>query len=146
MNEQCGTHGYYYKRMSWGAVFAGALVGIGLSFLLNLLSVAIGLSVISTTQEGMASLAIGGLVGLLIGTIIAAFFGGYTAGCLGRPFCGKAKYGIVYGFLAWIVALILAALLTTNIGRYVTSYSNFVSNPSMVFVVEKPSSNSKFSN
>ena len=138
MNEQCNTQGDTCKRMSWSAVFAGALVGIGLSFLLNLLSVAIGLSIISTTNEGVATVAIGGLVGLLIGTIIAAFMGGLTAGTLGRPYCGTRNRGTLYGFLAWCIALILTAILATNIGRYVNSYSNFVANPSMVVVVEKP--------
>lgn len=138
MNEQCNTQGDTCKRMSWSAIFAGALVGIGLSFLFNLLSVAIGLSVISTTNQGIATVAIGGLLGLLIGTIIAAFLGGFTAGSLGRPYCGMRNRGTLYGFLAWCIALILTAILTTNIGRYVASYSSFVANPATIVVVEKP--------
>lgn len=145
-DQQCNNQVDTCKRMSWSAVFAGALVGIGLSFLLNLLSMAIGLSVISTTTEGMATVAIGGLIGLLIGTIIAAFMGGFTAGALGRPCCGMRKCGVLYGFLAWCVALILTAILTTNIGRYVASYSNFVTNPSTIVVVEKPAMMSEMAN
>lgn len=134
MNEQCGTQSNSCKRMSWSAVFAGALVGIGLSFLLNLLSVAIGLSIVSTTNEGAATIATGGLIGILIGTVIAGYFGGYAAGYLGRPFCQHRNIGILYGFVAWCLALILTAILATNIGRYVASYSNFVAGPAIVVV------------
>ena len=61
------------KRISWSAILTGALVGVGLSFLLNLFGVAIGLSAFSMGDHGPASLAIGGLLGLIASTIIAMY-------------------------------------------------------------------------
>lgn len=128
----------HHKHFSWTAVIVGAFVGIGLSFLLNLFSIAINLSLVSTTKEGMVTLAVGGFIGILIGAIVAMFVAGFTAGYLGRPYTVK-NLGPLYGFTAWCLALILTALLTSHMGRYVTAYSNFASNPSEIIVTDNNS-------
>ena len=141
-NEQCVMHDHStqqlssymcnLKRISWTAVIVGALVGIGLSFLLNLFSIAIGLSIVTTTQAGMVSLAIGGFLGLLIGTLISMFTAGFAAGYLGRPYCVKRNLGVVYGFTTWCLALVLTALLTSHIGHYAAAYSSFITHPTSI--------------
>jgi hypothetical protein len=131
------AHGCRFKRFSWGAVLAGALVGIGLGFLLNLFSIAIGLSFVSNTNAGMSTLAIGGFIGLLIGTIATMLTAGFTAGYLGRFFTWKRNLGVLYGFSAWSLALILSALLAAHMGRYITVYSDFVSHPSATVSIDK---------
>ncbi len=142
-NEQCGMSAQhehseicFKKRVSWTAIIVGALIGIGLAFLLDLFSVAIGLSFVTTSKEGMMTLAIGGLVGLLIGTIASMFVAGFASGYLGRAYCIKRNLGVLYGFTTWCLALILTALLATNLTRYVSFYSDFVSNPTMVVSIE----------
>lgn len=137
-NEQCGTSGHhehlsmcFRKHVSWTAIIVGALVGVGLSFLLNLFSIAIGLSFV-TTKEGVAVLAVGGFIGLAIGIIVSMFVAGFSAGYLGRPFCMKRNLGVLYGFTTWSLILILTVLLTASMGRYITSYSDFVTNPTIV--------------
>ena len=140
INEKCETagqhtHGHLYlKCISWSAIVVGALVGIGLSFLLNLFSVAIGLSIVTTSKEGMMSLAIGGFVGLVISSIVSMFFAGTAAGYLGRSYCAKRNLGVLYGFTTWSLALILTALLTSHIGHYVSNYSDFITNPTVIVV------------
>lgn len=136
MNDQykqdC-TNVMFAKRISWSAIIVGALVGVGLGFLLNLFSVAIGLSAFRATTEGGAmTLAVGGLVGLAIGTIVSMYLAGWVAGYLGRPYCLKRNLGVLYGFVTWSVALVLTVILTAHLGHYVTTYSNFVSNPNVV--------------
>jgi hypothetical protein len=69
-------------------------VGVGLSFLLNLFSIAIGLSLVTTSKEGIASLAIGGFLGLVISAIAAMFVAGTTSGYLGRSCCAKRNLGV----------------------------------------------------
>lgn len=134
-NEQCNmNHWHHLKCISWSAILVGALVGIGLSFLLSLFSVAIDLSVVKTTQEGLVSFAVGGFIALLITAIIAKFMGGFVAGYLGRPFCIKRNFGVIYGFTTWCLALVLTALLIGPMTRYVTTYSHFVTSPSAVVV------------
>lgn len=134
-NEQCDTSMYpmyHLKRISWSAIIVGALVGTGLSFLLNLFSIAIGLSIVKTTHDGLVSLAVGGFIGLLIGAIVAMFVAGLAAGYLGRPYSVKRNLGVVYGFTTWCLALILMMLLASHVGRYITSYSSFITNPTPV--------------
>lgn len=138
MNEQCeisSPHFFHLKRISWSAIIVGALIGLGISFLLNLFSIAIGLSVVKTTSDGLASLAIGGLIGILIGTIVSTFASGFAAGYLGRPFCSKRNLGIVYGFTTWCVAFIMIVVLASSVGRYVAEYTSFIANPKTVVVV-----------
>ena len=120
------------KRISWSAILAGALVGVGLSFLLNLFGVAIGLSAFSMSESGAASLAVGGLLGLIISTIVAMYFAGLTSGYLGRLYVPKRNMGIVYGFTTWSVSLILTVVLTAHIGSYIDSYSTTVTRNSVV--------------
>ncbi|MEO8401124.1 MAG: hypothetical protein ABI597_04915 [Gammaproteobacteria bacterium] len=139
LNEKCGTSDHsqehlFFKVISWSAILVGALIGIGLSFLLNLFSVAIGLSLVSTTKEGIATLAIGGFIGLLISTIVSMFVAGTAAGYLGRAICVKRNLGVLYGFTTWCLALILTVLLTSQMGQYVTNYSALVTHPTTVLV------------
>lgn len=128
-----------YKCVSWTAIIVGAIVGIGLSFLLNLFSVAIGLSVFSISTEGLVTLAVGGFIGLLIGGIISMFLSGFTAGYIARPYCSTRNLGLLYGFATWSLALILTVLLTSHVGQYISSYSNFISNPATIIITTNES-------
>jgi hypothetical protein len=133
-NEHCNMPDQHarmchFHRVSWTAVLVGALTGVGLSFLLNLFGMAIGLSLVTTSKDGMISLAVGGFIGLVIGAIAAMFTAGFAAGYLGRPYCIKRNLGVVYGFTAWCLTLVLTVLLTMHMGRNVAYYSNFVANP-----------------
>lgn len=127
-------HGYHHgKCISWSAIIIGALVGIGLSFLLNLFSVAIGLSVYNTSSEGAMTLAVGGFIALIIGIIVSMFMAGYVAGFIAEPY-RRCNVGLLYGFATWCLALIITVLLMSHVGRYVNTFSNTVSNPTMVIV------------
>lgn len=128
MNDVSMHHHCHVKCMSWTALIVGALVGIGLSFLLNLFSVAIGLSAFTLSQDGLVTLAIGGFIGLLIGGIVSMFVAGFTAGYLGRPYCAKRNLGVVYGFGTWCLMLILSVFLTAPLGRFVSNYTAAVAN------------------
>src|ERR1700722_7871136 len=99
-------HGTDCKCLSWKPIFAGALTAIGLSFLLNLFSVAIGLTAYTTSSEGVETMAFGGLLGTAIGVIAAMFAAGWVSGYLGQRYCVQRHVGCMYGFLTWCVALI----------------------------------------
>lgn len=121
--------------VSWTAVIVGALVGVGIAFLLNLFSVAIGLSAYSMNAEGLFTLAIGGLVGIAIGIIVTMFVAGGVAGYLGRSHCYKRNLGVLYGFTTWCLALLITITLSAHFGRYLSVYSNFVSKPTIIAMV-----------
>jgi hypothetical protein len=136
MNESCGIptqtglgETCHYRRISWSAILVGALVGIGISFLLHIFSMAIGLSIVRMDPAGIQSLAVGGFIGLLIGTVVAMYAGGFVAGCLGKSYCPKRNLGVLYGFTTWCVALVLVAFMAMPLGRYVSMYSRFIANP-----------------
>ena len=137
INESVTTHELHcpvhpFKRICWTAVFAGALVAVGLGFLLNLFSAALGLSVITVNHEGTYALAIGGLIGILIGLIVSMVAAGYTAGYLGRNFCPKRNFGILYGFITWSLALLISAVITVHINQYTMTYANAMNRTAVV--------------
>jgi hypothetical protein len=51
-NENC-VHAPECKCIAWKPIIAGALVAIGFTFLLNIFSVAIGLTAFTTNSEGV---------------------------------------------------------------------------------------------
>jgi hypothetical protein len=133
--KECEHHHKFccVKCISWSAIITGALVAIGLGFLMNLFGIAIGLSAFKTTPEGVKTLAIGGYFGLLIGTIIIMFVAGWVSGYLGRANCLNRDMGALYGFTTWSLALIMTVLLasqlsnftTTNVLDYSSSYTQY---------------------
>ncbi|MCC5791258.1 MAG: hypothetical protein JJT82_01415 [Legionellaceae bacterium] len=107
--------------ISWSAIFVGALVGVGLGFLLHLYALAIGLSAFNLSDDGAAVMAYGGLLGLMVGVIASTLVSGYTAGYLGRNACPERNLGILYGFTTWSVALLLSAAVAGSVSQYVAS-------------------------
>lgn len=120
------------KRISWSAILIGALVGVGLSFLLNLFGIAIGLSSFTVDSDGGVVLVAGGFVGIIVGIIASMVAAGYAAGYLGRYYSPQRNLGIVYGFATWSVALVLSAVIGAHVSSYVTSYTNTISRSTMV--------------
>jgi hypothetical protein len=120
------------KCISWTAIFVGSIVGVGLGFLLNLFSVAIGLTAYSTSSTGVAAFAVGGFIGFLIGGMIASFVAGYTSGYLAHPHCPKRNSGALYGFTTWALTLIFMVILSGPIARYVVNTTRFVTNTTLV--------------
>ena len=93
------------RRISWGAIFAGAVIAIAVTMLLTLLGVGIGAATIDPVAGDTPS-AVGGLTGsaIFFGVVqlIALFIGGYAAARLaGVPF----KQGsMLHGATVWALA------------------------------------------
>jgi hypothetical protein len=120
--------------LSWNAIFISALASVGFSFLLNLFSIAIGLTAFKTTPEGAATtLATGGFIGILIGIIASMFFSGWLAGYLARPaYTNRINLGSLHGFVAWCLALLITITTFTYVGQFVTEYLSFISHPEII--------------
>lgn len=118
------------KCFTWKPIFAGALTAIGLTFLLNLFSVAISLTAFTTNDQGVENIAFGGLIAICIGIVASMFASGWLAGYLGNRYCTKRHLGALYGFLTWCVALIVMIFLATHIKEYVSFYTHFISGTS----------------
>jgi len=126
-----GTHQLECKCFSWKPVIAGALLIIGLSFLLNLFNVAIGLTAYTTDSQGVENMALGGMIATALGLVVAMFASGWVAGYLGTRHCHKRHLGALYGFLAWCVALIATLFLVESMQHYVNFYTHFISGTSV---------------
>ncbi len=104
-------------RLSWGAVFGGAVAALGLWALLYVFGLAVGLSTLD--PNGVRSLRPSALfagIWAVIAPLIALFIGGWVAG-RGAGFVGRAG-GAVHGLVVWSLttifggALVVAALST----------------------------------
>lgn len=113
------THNHPCCNLSWRAILAGAFVGLGLGFLLNLFGVSIGLTAFTTSKEGLTTLAVGGFIGLAIVSFISMFVAGWVAGHLGGD--GSRYSGAIYGFTTWSVALVLTAVIAAHFGEIFAS-------------------------
>lgn len=109
-------------NIHWTAIIAGAFVGIGLSFLLHLFGMAIGLSAYNSVANTPPVIAIGGILGLLIGVLVSMGVAGFVAGYLGRFYHCYCHGGVIYGFLTWSLALLLSAILIKPLTHYVSFY------------------------
>jgi hypothetical protein len=125
--NSCGT-----RCVSWSSIIIAAFIALGLSFLLNLFSTAIGLSIYSVDTAGVSTLKIGGILGFAIGIIVVMFFSGWIAGHYGRSHCDKKCCGALYGLASWCIALVLMVIFASSSARFVTSYTNYLANTTFV--------------
>ena len=105
------------RRISWGAVFAGAVVALATQLLLGMLGLGIGASTINpTTEQNPANgLGTGAAIWFTISTLLSLFAGGMVAGRLaGMPLRAD---GMLHGLVVWGTSTLLTFyLLTTAIG------------------------------
>lgn len=108
------------KRISWGAVFAGALLAIVLQLALSLLGLGIGLSTIDplTEQNPMSGIGLGAAIWWLATMLGSLYLGATVASRLaGIP---RRTDGLLHGLLTWsVVTLLTFYLLTTAVGRII---------------------------
>lgn len=118
----------WYKKLSWGAVFAGVLIALVFMLLLNLLGIGIGLGSINPTteQNPMSGLGTGAIIWWVASNVIAIFAGGYIAAKLsGKPI---RSIGVIHGLLTWCVyTLISFWLLTTALGGIISGVGSVIS-------------------
>lgn len=122
-------------RLCWGSIFGGALVGVGLAFLLHLYGVAISLSAFSSTPNGASAIAIGGFLGMLVGVIASMGAAGFVSGYLGRFHYHPIHGGVIYGFITWSLVIFLSALMAGPVAHYVSNFGNGLAHPGVMMDV-----------
>ena len=100
------------SRVSWGAVFAGAVVALAIHFVLTLLGSAVGLSV--GDDVGWSEVGIGATVWAILATILALFAGGWVTS---QAMAGEnRKEAAVHGIIMWgLVFAIVMWLISAGI-------------------------------
>lgn len=139
------SHSVQCKCFSWKPIIAGALTAIGLAFLLNLFSVAIGLTAFTANDQGIENIALGGLIATALGIVVSMFASGWLAGYLSSHYCSKGHLGALCGFLTWCVALIITIFLATHIQDYVNFYTHFISGTQVSIAVANAAQTSSIS-
>ena len=99
-------------RVSWGGIFGGVLVAVGLLLLLAALGVAIGISAVDPTQTELAKVGTGAGIWAGISLLVALFIGGLVSTRIGATH--DARTGFFAGFLVWVVSLLLVAYLAAS--------------------------------
>jgi hypothetical protein len=105
-DEHCQPCGKY---ISWQAILGGSLVALGLTFLFNLLTIAIGLSLFTQNTTGKMALTFGGFAWILIGIYIILFLSGWVTGrIVNHRHSLHGANGFLHGFLTWTLYLIIS--------------------------------------
>jgi len=105
-------------RLSWGAVFAGAFVAIGLWLLLYTLGLGIGLVAIDPDNpSSLKGAGIGTGIWSLIAPLIALFLGGLVAGRVAGIIDRGA--GAIHGAVLWSLALLAGVWMTLFAVRFI---------------------------
>jgi len=107
-----------WRRISWGAIFAGAFVTLAVFLTLQILGAGIGLSAVDLTGREVTSarsLGIGAAIWWLLTGLIALFIGGWVAGRLG--WLANKLDRVLHGLTVWAVFYaIMFVLATTALG------------------------------
>lgn len=112
-------------RVSWGGIWGGVLVAIGLLLLLSVLGVAIGVSAVDPgdTQAETVGTGIGVWGGLSL--LVSLFIGGMVSTRIGAIF--DRTTGFFEGALVWAVSVLLMIYLaTTGLGMVASGAFNIV--------------------
>jgi hypothetical protein len=108
------------KRISWGAILAGAVLALVIQLALSLLGLGIGLGTIDplTEQNPMAGIGIGAGIWWMVSMLVSLYLGASVASRLaGMP---RPIDGLLHGLLTWsVVTLLTFYLLTTAVGRII---------------------------
>lgn len=117
------------RHAAWGAVFAGALVALMVTLLLNLLLAGIGFVSFdpASSSDPLAGFGTTSVIALIVINVVALFVGGFvTARMVGSSRRGTAA---VHGLLTWSVLTIgTILLLSTALGRIVGGAAGLVGN------------------
>jgi hypothetical protein len=112
-------------RVSWGGIFGGVLVALGVLLLLAALGAAIGASATRPGGAGPGALGAGIWAGASL--LIALFIGGMVATRIGAIF--DPTTGVFEGVLVWVVSVLLVAYLAASgVGVLVGGASEILGN------------------
>jgi hypothetical protein len=102
-------------RVSWGGVWGGVLVAMGLLMLLAALGVAVGITAADPQTTDARTLGAGAGIWTGVSLLLALFVGGMVSTRIGAIF--DSTTGFFEGVLVWVMSVVLMAYLaSTGIG------------------------------
>lgn len=103
------------RRISWGAIIAGAILALVLQVMFGLLGLGIGLATVDPETAGGPSaraLTSGAGIYAALTILIATFAGGYTAARMAGSYARRDA--VLHGIIAWAVATLVAVYLVAS--------------------------------
>lgn len=113
-------------RVSWGGIFSGTVIALGLLVLLGMLGAAIGFRAVDPQQSAaFEGVGIGAGIWWIVTSIIALAVGGYVAGHLsGIP---EKRSATAHGASVWgLVTLVMLWLAASTVGTAVNTATSAV--------------------
>ncbi len=101
---------YAYSLVSWGSVFAGAVVAVALGAMLNIAGVAVGVTAADAGANDGEGLTAGAGLWLALSTVLGMLAGGYVAARSAHN--PDHHEGLLHGAAVWAVGFLLAFFLT----------------------------------
>lgn len=98
------------KRISWSAIFAGVVLAMVVSLILNLVGTAIGSASIDPLQEGnpLDGIGKGAAIWVVVSGVISLLVGGWIAGRLAQ------REGALHGLLVWATVSLVTVYLVSS--------------------------------
>lgn len=115
------------KRVSWGAIFVGAVMAMVVQLLLGVLGIAIGASTINPLEEANPVDGIGMGAGIywIISSILSLFAGGFAAGTLTTVQNHRDR--TLHGLTVWGLAmLVLFLAIGSGVGRLIGGTASII--------------------
>ena len=112
----------FRSRVSWGAIFAGTVVGVAVLLMLSLAGMAIGFSAadFGPGQDGFKGFSTGAGIWLVVSQLIALAVGGFVAGRLAAipkttstAFHGAAVWGLATLLMAWMASSAIGTVVNS---------------------------------
>jgi len=100
------------SRVSWSAIFAGAVIALACYLVLTLLFAAIGISLTETNVRAN-TIAVGVLIAMLLTMVVSLFVGGWVATQLTAG--ENRQEAVIYGLLTW-AAVTAASVFLVGMG------------------------------
>lgn len=104
------------SRVSWGAVFAGAVVALTIGLMLNALGAGLGATAVDATARDTPSAStfgIGAAIWVLVSNLIGLAAGGYVAARLSGT--SDNTDGTLHGLAVWGTTFLISAVLLGNL-------------------------------
>lgn len=99
-------------KVSWGGIFGGVLVAVGLLLLLTALGVAVGISAAQPGETEAATLGTGAGIWAGVSLLVALFIGGMVSTRIGAITDGAT--GFFEGALVWVVSILLMVYFASS--------------------------------
>ena len=99
-------------RISWGGIWAGALIVLGTLLFLSTLGLAVGVSAVNPGNTDAESIGVGAVIWSGLALLIALFAGGMAATRLGMVF--DRATGAFEGALVWVVSFVAILWLASS--------------------------------